>query len=277
VQSSPRRFGGDPGIGFVLQKGDAPPRADSVVIPGAPLILTRGEPVRINVVNRLSEPTSIHWHGIELDSYFDGVSGWSGEAGSLSPHIAAGDSFDVRFTPRRAGTFIYHSHFDEERQLGLGLYGPLIVLEPGERYDPETDRIWLLSQSGLAPDRPLMLNGVRSPDLSLELNRRYRIRVINIHSNLPAVLSLAADSVPVRWRAIAKDGAALPAPQATVGPAVLRIGVGETYDFEYTPSQAGTLRIRSVDPAGVEKLAGVVRILAAPARRPELEAGPARR
>ena len=108
------------------------PRPDSVVIPGPPLVLTRGEPVQITVVNNLQDATSIHWHGIELDSYFDGVSGWSGDQRKTAPHVNAGDSFAVRFTPPRAGTFIYHSHFDEERQLGSGLYGPIIVLEPGQ-------------------------------------------------------------------------------------------------------------------------------------------------
>jgi len=33
----------------------------------------RDEPVEITVVNRLRDPLSVHWHGIELESYFDGV------------------------------------------------------------------------------------------------------------------------------------------------------------------------------------------------------------
>ena len=41
--------------------------------------LTRGEPVSITIVNHLAEPTSVHWHGIEVeDSYVDGVPGFSG-------------------------------------------------------------------------------------------------------------------------------------------------------------------------------------------------------
>ena len=45
-----------------------------------PIVLTRGEPVSITVVNTLTEPTAVHWHGIELDSYYDGVAGFSGTA-----------------------------------------------------------------------------------------------------------------------------------------------------------------------------------------------------
>jgi FtsP/CotA-like multicopper oxidase with cupredoxin domain len=144
-------YGAAPGFGFVIQSGSAPPRADSITIPGPPLLLERGQPARITVVNHLREPTSIHWHGIELDSYYDGVSGWSGMGGNVLPQIEPGDSLIVHFTPPRAGTFIYHSHFSEEKQLGSGMYGPLIVLEPGQRYDPDTDRTWLLSTSG--PER----------------------------------------------------------------------------------------------------------------------------
>ncbi|HET9276408.1 MAG TPA: multicopper oxidase domain-containing protein, partial [Gemmatimonadales bacterium] len=74
-----------------------------------PLVLTRAEPVEITVVNRLGEPTAVHWHGIELESYFDGVPGFSGSGARLSPLIAPADSFVARFTPPRAGTFMYHS------------------------------------------------------------------------------------------------------------------------------------------------------------------------
>ncbi len=98
-------------------------------------MLTRGEPVTITVVNRTPEPTSVHWHGIELESYFDGVGGWSGDRALLAPVIAPGDSFDARFAPPRAGTFIYHTHFDEIRQEPAGLAGALVVLEPGAPWD----------------------------------------------------------------------------------------------------------------------------------------------
>src|SRR6185436_18381788 len=74
----PRVFGELPGLGFVLQSGDTPPATDSIRIPGSPLILTRGEPTQITVVNRLRVGLGVHWHGIELESYFDGVPGVSG-------------------------------------------------------------------------------------------------------------------------------------------------------------------------------------------------------
>ena len=38
----------------------------------------RGEPVDITLVNNLNEATSMHWHGLELDSYYDGVTAGAG-------------------------------------------------------------------------------------------------------------------------------------------------------------------------------------------------------
>jgi FtsP/CotA-like multicopper oxidase with cupredoxin domain len=262
VQSSADRYFGAPGMGFVLQNG-SPPRADSVEIPGPPIVLTRGEPVQITVVNNLQDATSIHWHGIELDSYFDGVSGWSGDQRRTAPHVNARDSFAVRFTPPRAGTFIYHSHFDEERQLGSGMYGPIIVLEPGKRYDPETDRTWILSQAGPtkgAKRARVTLNGSRSPIMEMQAKRLYRIRLIHIAASLPLRFSVERDTVPVAWRAVAKDGADLPAAQALVRPARQTIGVGEAYDFEFTPDQPGDLRLVGRDLVGRTRVAGVLRI-----------------
>lgn len=263
VQASPPRYNGLPALGFVLQSGSMAPRADSVVVPGPAIVLTRGVPVEIKVLNHLDEPTSIHWHGIELDSYFDGVSGWSGNARSLAPPVGARDSFAVRFTPPRAGTFIYHSHFDEERQLSSGMYGPLIVLEPNTQYDPRGDRNWVLGQ--VDPDGPgprPTLNGSRSPVLELEAGRAQRIRIININPNLPLTVSVLADSTLVRWRAIAKDGADLPPAHARVVPARVRLGVGETADFELTIDQPQDLRVRVTDPGGVIRIDGVAHVRA---------------
>ena len=262
VQSAAPRSGSLPHLGFVLQSGPAAPPRDSVAIPGSPIVLTRGEPVEIRVINHLPEATSIHWHGIELDSYFDGVSGWSGEVDRLAPPVAPRDSFAVRFTPPRSGTFIYHSHFEEERQLSSGMFGPLIVVEPGTRYDPEIDRNWVLGQIESGTRGNPTLNGSHSPQLELVAGRQHRLRVININPNVPLVLEVLDDSVAVQWRAIAKDGADLPSAQARMGAARVRLGVGETADFEFTPQRPGELKVRALDPVGRVRINGVIRVRA---------------
>jgi FtsP/CotA-like multicopper oxidase with cupredoxin domain len=92
-------------MSYLLQRGARPPAADSVEIPGSVLVLTRGEPTDVVIVNRLSEPTAIHWHGIELESYSDGVAGWSGAGNHVAPLIAPGDSFTARLTFAPGGNF----------------------------------------------------------------------------------------------------------------------------------------------------------------------------
>lgn len=79
----------------------------------------------------------MHWHGIELESYYDGVPGWTGRGPQVTPVIAPGEEFVARFAPPRAGTFIYHTHWHDIVQLAGGLAGPLVVLEPGEEFDAE--------------------------------------------------------------------------------------------------------------------------------------------
>jgi FtsP/CotA-like multicopper oxidase with cupredoxin domain len=227
--------------GFVLQR-QREPAIDSVEVPGAALVLTRDEMVAITVVNRLREPTTVHWHGMELESVYDGVSGWSRTSGRVAPLIAPGDSFTVAFTPPRAGTFIYHTHMDEEAQLVTGMYGPLLVLEPGARRDPSTDHVVMIGDALDGDSVPrLALNGRRvPPPLLLRAGSTHRLRLVNIHPAGAATVRLTAagDTVPLAWRPLAKDGADLPARDRAERPARLgRFGVGETYDFTWTPAR----------------------------------------
>jgi manganese oxidase len=129
---------------------------------GPPIVVTHGEPTEITVLNHLKRPTTIHRHGLELDSYYDGVVG-GGSGEHITPAIAPGASFAARFTPTRAGTFIYHTHAPDEDLLSGGIYGPLIVLEPGEKYDPDHDKFLVVGarEIGFFPKR-ITLNGART-------------------------------------------------------------------------------------------------------------------
>lgn len=226
-------------FGYVLQRG-AEPTPDSVEFPGPVLVLTRGEPTSIEVINRTAEATAVHWHGIELDGYYDGVAGWSGTANRISPAVRPGSSFEVRITPMRAGTFMYHTHFDELRQQYGGLIGALVVLEPGEKWDPERDLVFLLSDG---VPRRMYINGTLTPEpKDLQVGRTYRLRIADIAVfRLALPVRLLRDSALVSWRPIAKDGFTLPPSQATVRPSIASVLPGETADFEFTPDQAGDL------------------------------------
>ncbi|HJU65016.1 MAG TPA: multicopper oxidase domain-containing protein, partial [Gemmatimonadaceae bacterium] len=125
-------FGDANGYSFILQEGAKEPTADSLGVPSSPLVVHRGEPTAITVINRARDPVTVHWHGIELESYYDGVGAWSGWQNKLAPTIAPGDSFVAHMTPPRAGTFMYHTHHEEVRQLGGGLSAPLLVIDPAQ-------------------------------------------------------------------------------------------------------------------------------------------------
>jgi FtsP/CotA-like multicopper oxidase with cupredoxin domain len=209
---------------------------------GPPIVLTRGEATEIEIKNEMKQPTAIHWHGMELESYYDGVAGWTGSGKQTTPAVAPGGTFVARMTPARAGTFIYHTHWHDATQLLNGVYGPLIVLEAGEKYDTSHDRTFVFSSGKYAPFGYLMLiNGVPEPErLELHSGERYRLRMINITDDLVDLrVRLTSNDKPVQWKIVAKDGADLPAGQVKFSAADMPITVGETYDVEYEAKEAG--------------------------------------
>jgi FtsP/CotA-like multicopper oxidase with cupredoxin domain len=249
VDEGRQRFLAKRALGFVLQRGSKPPQPDSIEIPGSVLVLTRGQPTDIVVINRLREAAAIHWHGVELLSYSDGVAGWSGDGQQLAPVIAAGDSFTAHLLLPRAGTFIYHTHLNDLEQLSSGLYGPIVVLEPGRHFDPKRDHVFVAGWDSERADPPrVLINGDSLPGpLALKSGVSHRFRFINIGLALPVGFGIYQDSSQVRWRRVAKDGADLPAHQAVEVAAVQAVQVGETYDFEWTPER-GEYQLRAGPP-----------------------------
>ena len=157
----------------------------------------------------------------------------------MAPSVAPGAVFQARLSMPRAGTFIYHTHMRDVVQLTSGLYGPIVVLEPGTKFDVRTDHLEVVGWDGLEGN--LLFNGdsVASPPIEMRTGEPHRFRFVNIGAAGPAIISLNRDSTVAEWRALAKDGADLPADQARVRKARLFIVAGETYDFEFTPPQAG--------------------------------------
>ena len=233
-------------LGFALKEGAGATRPEDVTVPGPLLVLKKNEPVEIVATNHLAESTAIHWHGIELESQYDGVPGFSGSTGSTTPAIAPGTSMVVRFTPPRAGTFIYHTHSHDDRQLASGLYGAIVVLDDGETFDDSRDHVIVLGMQGAKDTQkysrfPVVVNG--RPDTVLRLKRGVtnRLRFVNITTNFAGLaVTLSAGNEPVNWRPLAKDGAELPV--ALRNPvAALRqtIATGETFEFDVEPAAGG--------------------------------------
>ncbi|MBI4013904.1 MAG: multicopper oxidase domain-containing protein, partial [Candidatus Rokubacteria bacterium] len=94
-------------------------------IPGPEIRVKEGERVRVVLTNRLAGPTTIHWHGVDVPNAMDGV------PGITQKPVHPGESFVYEFVARPAGTRWYHTHFEEHKQLDLGLAAPLIIEPAG--------------------------------------------------------------------------------------------------------------------------------------------------
>jgi FtsP/CotA-like multicopper oxidase with cupredoxin domain len=94
-------------------------------VPGPEIRVQEGERVRVILTNALAEPTTVHWHGVEVPNPMDGVPGLT------QPPVLPGETFVYEFEARPAGTRWYHTHFQGHRQLDLGLAAPLII-EPAQ-------------------------------------------------------------------------------------------------------------------------------------------------
>src|SRR4051794_21223585 len=95
-------------------------------IPAPTFILNVGDTVIVRLVNNLSEPTGIHWHGIELENSADGTPFVQNQA-------CAGCTFLYKFKVTRPGIYWYHPHHHSStNQVMKGLYGMIIVNNPAE-------------------------------------------------------------------------------------------------------------------------------------------------
>jgi FtsP/CotA-like multicopper oxidase with cupredoxin domain len=232
-------------MSYVLQRDSREPAADSVEHTGGVLILTRDVPAEVTVVNRSHAPTSVHWHGLELESFSDGVAGWSGMGKSVAPMIAPHDSFTARLTVPRAGTFMYHTHLNDVEQLTSGAYGPIIVIEPGTAFDPRTDHIFTLGVDAARKQPLLVVNGdTLGVPLVARAGETHRFRFINITPAGSPFITLQRDSVLLQWNPRAKDGADYPEASRKTRDARVRLRPGETYDAEWTPRERGEFLLR---------------------------------
>lgn len=94
--------------------------------PGPTILVYPNDNVWIRVYNFLSQPTSVHWHGLDIPNNMDGV-----PAVEPSPKINPGCYFDYRFKiTNPPGTHMYHSHFYTVVQDMMGLLGAFIILNP---------------------------------------------------------------------------------------------------------------------------------------------------
>jgi FtsP/CotA-like multicopper oxidase with cupredoxin domain len=162
--------------------------------PGPEIRVRRGDRVRVRLINKLPQPTSIHWHGIRIANAMDGVAGLTQDA------VPPGATFEYDFEVPDAGTYWYHAHNRSWEQVARGLYGAIIVEEDEEFVAPNSDLTLVLDDWLLDPQGKLDLTGLGSlgdwshggrlgnwltvngkslPEIELKTGRYYRLRLIN--------------------------------------------------------------------------------------------------
>lgn len=167
------------------------------IVPGPTIRVQNGERVRIRFTNNLPVETTVHWHGIGVPNSEDGVPGITQKA------IEPGEEYTYEFTARPAGepdgggTFLYHSHVDEDRQMSVGLAGTFIIdpPQPGPRYDTEETIVvseWtadaasgrtrgVMEMEGMLPNF-FTFNGKSFPDtepIEVEAGETVLLRLVN--------------------------------------------------------------------------------------------------
>jgi manganese oxidase len=212
---------------------------------GPTIEAVEGDRVRVYVTNKLSAPTTVHWHGIFLPNGMDGVGGLNQRS------IAPGETFRYEWTFKQSGTFMYHSHHDEMTQMALGMLG-MIVVHPRpapQGYRVDRDFVIMLSEWKIVPGakRPdpnemtdfnvLTMNAKAYPGtapLVCRTGERVRIRFGNLS---------AMDHHPIHlhgyyWKVVATDGGRLPVsaqwPETTV-----LVPTGSTRDVEFVADAPG--------------------------------------
>lgn len=123
-------------------------------VPGTPIRANVGDELSVAVTNQLDHPTSVHWHGIALRNDMDG-------AMPASANIAPGVEFTYRFSVPDAGTYWAHPHVGLDTDYGL--YLPVIVDDPRERADYDTEWIVVLDDwtHGVGQSPPAIFEGLR--------------------------------------------------------------------------------------------------------------------
>nr|WP_240676280.1 multicopper oxidase domain-containing protein [Botryobacter ruber] len=106
-------------------------------IPGPTLRFTVGDYAQIYVTNKMPVETSIHWHGILLPNFFDGVPYLT------TPPVEPGTTFKYEFPIKQTGTYWYHSHTGLQEQSGV--YGSIVIEPKEKRLAYDTDLVLVLS------------------------------------------------------------------------------------------------------------------------------------
>jgi len=241
-------------------------------VPGPEIRVTEGERVRVIVKNALEEPTTVHFHGVELPNAMDGVPGVTQEA------IRPGESFTYEFEARPVGTFWYHSHFESDVQVSAGLYAPFVIEPRDNANKPDLDITLMLGEwlirdgktyapmpmAGMEPNY-FSINGKVFPStetITVKKGQRVRLRLVGTGQ---FAHPMHLHGMP--FEIVATDGHPVPeAAQLTKD--TVNVAPGERYDIEFIANETGQWMLHchilhhvtndNVEPGGLMLIVNVV-------------------
>ncbi|MDX2032024.1 MAG: copper oxidase [Blastocatellia bacterium] len=209
-------------------------------VPGPTIEVREGDRVRIVFRNHLPEPTTPHWHGLEVPMDQDGVPGIG------QPLIMPGETHIYEFTLRQNGTFFYHSHMPMQELLGMiGLF----IVHPKRPHEPRVDKDfafilqgWAILPNNTIPNTMAMefnwltMNGKSGPDTTPMIIRQgehIRMRFVN----------LSMDHHPIhmhghQFYVTGTEGGRIPASAWYPGNTVI-VGVAQARDVELVAQHEG--------------------------------------
>jgi FtsP/CotA-like multicopper oxidase with cupredoxin domain/plastocyanin len=225
-------------------------------VPGPEIRVTEGDLVRVVLRNRLSVPTTVHWHGVHLKPAMDGPAGLNQAA------VPPGEEFIYEFTATPAGTRWYHSHADPQLQVSMGLYGPLIIEPkvPTRPYSYDREYTLILGEwdNELTPAVAAGREERGPRDRSLrggELGSDFFLMNGKAHGAIPPIVLAEGEKILLRvinaghhahpihihghtFKLVATDGNPIPMGMEWLKDTVL-VGPAERYDLELDGNNPG--------------------------------------
>ncbi len=217
-------------------------------LPGPEIHVREGDLLRITLINRLPEPTTIHWHGVPVPNGMDGV------PGVTAPVVQPGGTFTYEFLAPGPGTYWYHPHHDSAMQVARGLYGLLIVDRPdGSRtWDLEMPlvvgefgAVSMTGSGGMGAmgsgmtsagmmTSTLLINGKTAPaipEVRVKRGKKILFRMVNT-GNMVHPMHIHG----LHWDVLATDGFDVP---ASYRKDTLPLNAGERYDVSVLADNPG--------------------------------------
>ena len=210
-------------------------------MPGPLIEAVQGDRVRFVVENKLPEPTTVHFHGLEMPVRYDGVEGLTQEP------IPPGKTFVYEFDLHQEGSYFYHSHGAMQEIMGMS---GLFVIHPREAYEPAVDHDFglIFQEFAILPQAYIpnsvsmafnwfTINGRSGPyttPLVVRHGSRVRVRLMNLS---------AMDHHPIHfhghtWWNTGTEGGRIPESAWMPGNTQL-VGVAQVRDMEFIANNVG--------------------------------------